>query len=318
MPNGRSGPPDQSVTWRLLAAISLTKVRHMQGIAQVRSFNRIVTLQIGALDEGFLGRNRSLAACRLLFEIGVDGAEIRQLRARLALDSGYTSRLLRQLEAERLIRTTPSPRDTRVRFVRLTSAGRKELAVLNRLSDEAAASLLDPLPEAQRAALLSAMGAVERLLRSRAVRLSVEHPDSPAARYCIKRYFEELAVRFEAGFDPALTTPAPAAELTPPRGYFVLATLNQEPVGCGALKCHAAYGEIKRMWVATSARGLGLGTRLLLRLEDLARERRLPLLRLETNKALTEAQSLYRRNGFREVAAFNDEPYAHHWFEKAL
>ena len=59
-------------------------------------------------------------------------------------------------------------------------------------------------------------------------------------------------------------------------------------------------------------------TRILLHLEHLARERRLPLLRLETNKTLTEAQSLYRRNGFREVAAFNGEPYAHHWFEKAL
>ena len=278
----------------------------------------MVTQQIGALAGGFLGRPRSLGACRLLFEIGADGSEIRQLRARLALDSGYTSRLLRQLEAERLIRTTPSPRDTRARFVTLTTAGRKELAVLNRLSDEAAASLLDPLPEAQRAALLSAMGTIECLLRSSTVRLSVVNPASPAARYCLERYFQELRARFETGYDPALGISAAPAELTPPRGYFVVAILNGEPVGCGALKCHTAYGEIKRMWVAPSARGLGLGTRILLRLEDLARERGLPLLRLETNKTLTEAQSLYRRNGFREVPAFNDEPYAHHWFEKAL
>ena len=278
----------------------------------------MVTLQIGALESGFLGRNRSLGACRLLFEIGADGIEVRQLRARLGLDSGYTSRLLRDLEAERLIRTTASPRDARVRFVTLTTAGREELAELNRLSDEAAESLLIPQPETQRAALLSAMETIERLLRSTAVRLSVESSDSPAARYCLERYFEELTSRFEAGFDPALSIPAAAAELTPPHGYFVLASLNGEPVGCGALKCHATHGEIKRMWVAISARGLGLGTRILLRLEDLAREQRLPLLRLETNKALTEAQSMYRRNGFREVAAFNDEPYAHHWFEKSL
>jgi len=302
----------------LLAASSLTNVRYMDGIAQVRTFNRVVTQQIGALAGDFLGRSRSLGACRVLFEIGADGIEIRQLRARLALDSGYTSRLLRQLEAERLIRTTRSPSDTRVRFVTLTAAGRKELAVLNRLSDEAAASLLDPLPEPQRAALLAAMGTIERLLRSSAVRLSVEDPESPAARYCLERYFEELKTRFATGYDPARGISAAPAELTPPRGYFVLATLNEAPVGCGALKCHAAHGEIKRMWVATSARGLGLGTRILLRLEELARKRRLPLLRLETNKALTEAQSLYRRNGFREVPAFNDEPYAHHWFEKAL
>jgi len=290
----------------------------MDGIAQVRSFNRTVTQQIGALAGGFLGRTRSLGACRALFEIGEDGIEIRQLRARLALDSGYASRLLRQLEAERLIRTKPSPRDTRARFVTLTTAGRKELAVLNRLSDEAAASLLDPLPEPQRAALLAAMGTVERMLRSGAVRLSVENPDSPAARYCLARYFDELRARFEGGFDPALGIPATSRQLTPPHGYLVLATLHGEPVGCGALKCHAGFGEIKRMWVAPSARGLGVGTRILHHLEDLARERRLPLLRLETNQALTEAQSLYRRDGFREVAAFNDEPYAHHWFEKTL
>ena len=146
----------------------------------------------------------------------------------------------------------------------------------------------------------------------------MEHPDSPAARYCLACYFAELAARFESGFDPALGISAEPAELTPPHGYFVLATRHGEPVGCGALKCHADFGEIKRMWVASSARGLGVGTRILLYLEDLARQQGLPLLRLETNKALTEAQSLYRRNGFREVPPFNDEPYAHHWFEKTL
>ena len=154
--------------------------------------------------------------------------------------------------------------------------------------------------------------------RASGVRLSVVSPDSPAAQYCLERYFEELAARFESGYDPTLGISATPAELTPPQGYFVVATLDEEPIGCGALKCHAAHGEIKRMWVARSARGLGLGARILLHLEDLARQRRLPLLRLETNKALTEAQALYRRHGFREVPAFNDEPYAHHWFEKAL
>jgi GNAT superfamily N-acetyltransferase len=107
-------------------------------------------------------------------------------------------------------------------------------------------------------------------------------------------------------------------ELTSPRGYFVLATLHGEPVGCGALKCHRAFGEVKRMWVAQSSRGLGIGRHILERFEALARRRRIPVLRLETNKTLKEAQALYRVSGYREVAAFNDEPYAHHWFEKRL
>jgi len=290
----------------------------MEPIAQVRSFNRTVTQRIGALEDHFLGRDRSLGASRLLFEIGRDGVEVRQLRARLGLDSGYTSRLLRVLEARGLIRTTESSGDARVRRVTLTTAGHKELAVLNRLSDEAARSLLDGLTETQRAALVSAMQAVEHLLLATAVHLHLENPGSRAARQCLRRYFDELAARFETGFDPGIGISATAEELTPPRGFFILATLRGEPVGCGALKCHAAYGEIKRMWVATSSRGLGIGKRILHRLEDLARERRIRLLRLETNKALTEAQSLYKSNGYREVSPFNDEPYAHHWFEKAL
>jgi DNA-binding MarR family transcriptional regulator/GNAT superfamily N-acetyltransferase len=290
----------------------------MDPVAQVRSFNRTVTRHIGALDDHFLGRNRSLGACRLLFEVGTAGLEIRELRSRLGLDSGYASRLLRELESQGLIRVAPAPRDGRVRYVKLTKSGRRELALLNRLSDDAAAAMLEPLSETQRAALTSAMGTVERLLLASTVRLAVENPTSGAAQYCLGCYFDELAERFEAGFNPARSISAAAEELTPPQGFFVIAWLKGEPVGCGALKCHPDFGEIKRMWVKTSARGLGLGKRILQRLEDLARQRHIPLLRLETNKALVEAQSLYKNSGYQEVTAFNDEPYADYWFEKRL
>ena len=92
-----------------------------------------------------------------------------------------------------------------------------------------------------------------------------------------------------------------------------------EPVGCGALKLHAdAPAELKRMWVAPSARGLGVGARLLRELEQQARSAGVRVLRLETNRALKEAIALYRTSGYREVAPFNAEPYAHHWFEKRL
>ena len=290
----------------------------MDGIAQVRSFNRVVTHQIGALEARFLGRNRSLGASRVLFEIGPQGIEIRNLRGRLSLDSGYTSRLLRGLENEGLIRIRPSPTDARVRCATLTTAGRKEVALLDRLSNKSAQALLDRLPETQRASLVTAMGAVQHLLLAGAVRLQVENPRSRAAQYCLRSYFNELAERFDAGFDPARSISAAAEELTPPHGYFVLATLNGEPAGCGALKCHATHGEIKRMWVAKTARGAGIGRRILQQLEDLARRQRLSLLRLETNKTLTEAQSLYKSSGYVEVRPFNAEPYAHHWFEKRL
>ena len=290
----------------------------MDPVARVRSFNRTVTQHIGALDARFLGRDRPLGASRLLYEIGPDGAEIRRLRDRLGLDSGYTSRLLRALESQGLVRIAAAEGDRRVRSVALTAPGRREVALLDRRSDEAAADLLAPLSPAQREALTTAMTTVERLLLAGAVELAVADPASAPARFCVARYFEELGSRFEAGFDPALSISADVEELRPPQGYFVLAALHGEPVGCGALKCHPRFGEIKRMWVAPGARGLGVGRRILDRLEELARRRSLPLLRLETNRTLVEAQSLYRTSGYREVAPFNREPYAHHWFEKRL
>ena len=290
----------------------------MDMIAHIRQFNRTVTHQIGALENYFLGRNRSLGASRFLCEIGSSGIEIRELRARLGLDSGYTSRLLRGLETEGLIQIGQSTQDARVRYVTLTAAGRDEVAALNRLSDEAAASMLEPLNEKQRTALADAMGTVERLLRASSVTIKIEDPSSRTARACLAHYYGELAARFDDGFHPDVSISATPEEMTPPNGYFLVARLHGEAVGCGALKCHADYGEIKRMWVAASTRGLGIGRRILGYLEELARERKLPLIRLETNKALTEAQALYRSQGYQEVAPFNSESYAHHWFEKTL
>ena len=132
-------------------------------------------------------------------------------------------------------------------------------------------------------------------------------------------YFAELDRRFEQGFDPAASLPADDADLLPPRGAFLVASLDGEPVACGAVKRLAPrVGSLKRMWVAAGARGLGIGRRMLEALEREARRLGLTTLRLETNGALTEAIALYKSAGFREVAAFNDDPYAHHWFEKRL
>ena len=158
---------------------------------------------------------------------------------------------------------------------------------------------------------------VERLLSASMVRFSIEDPTSPDARWCIEQYFVELNTRFETGFDPSLSIAADAHELVPPAGALLIARLREQPVGSGALKLHpGAPAEVKRMWVAPEARGVGLGRRLLNEVEQYAREAGVVVLRLETNRALTEAIALYRSSGYHEVDAFNDEPYAHHWFEK--
>lgn len=288
-------------------------------IAGVRSFNRAVTDRIGALGESYLGRGRPLGETRLLWEIGPEGADVRELRRRLGIDAGYVSRLLRSLESRRLVVVEASDRDRRVRRARLTADGLRERRQLDRLSDELVASMLEPLDDRQRARLVAAMDEVERLLLASTITTAVADPAGADARWCIAGYFAELDARFETGFDPANSIPADVKDLTPPAGLLRVAHLRGEPVGCGALKFHGIEPvELKRMWVAPPARGLGLGRRLLRELERDAAKAGAAAVRLETNGSLSEAINLYRQSGYEEVEAFNDEPYAHHWFEKAL
>lgn len=290
-----------------------------QGVALVRRFNRTVTERIGALGESFLGRDRPLGASRLLWELGEDGADLHELRDRLGLDSGYASRLVRRLESEGLVAVEASPTDRRRRRLRLTAAGLAEVRELDRLSDLAAAAMLEGVPSGRRGRLLAAVAEVERTLRATLVEIGVEDPRHPDVVRCFVRYADELDARFDGGFDAGKSISVDPEELTPPAGYCVVARLRGVPVGCGALKLHGtAPAELKRMWVDPNSRGLGVGRRLLESLEALARENGVRVLRLETNRALGEAIELYRGAGFAEVASFNDEPYAHHWFEKAL
>jgi DNA-binding MarR family transcriptional regulator/GNAT superfamily N-acetyltransferase len=288
-------------------------------IAQVRRFNRIVTERVGALNDHFHNRRLSLGEARVLWEIGVEGRDVRFLRGQLELDSGYLSRLLGTLEAARLIKVAAKASDKRVRIARLTRKGSAELAVLDRRSDDVAASLLASLSVDQQARLVAAMSEVERLFTAGMVEIAPIDPAHPHATYCINQYFLELDRRFDAGFDPSKSIPADDESLRLPAGLILVATLREEPMGCGALKFHRNEpAEIKRMWVAPSARGLGLGRRMLSELEVQAAKHGAKAVRLETNKTLVEAISLYRSAGYREVKPFNSEPYAHHWFAKSL
>lgn len=288
-------------------------------VSQVRRFNRIVTQRVGALNDHFLARARPLGEARVLWEIGEQGCEVRLLRSRLDLDSGYLSRMLRALEGDGLITVGPSDDDGRVRTARLTRKGRRERAVLNRRSDELAEALLEPLTSAQRDRLVSAMAEVERLLAAALVRFDVVDPADGQAQYCLREYYAELGRRFSGGFDPSVARPTEAHQMRLPAGLFVMATLRGEPVGCGALTFHDdSPTELKRLWVSPAVRGLGVGRRLLAELEAHAVAHGCDVLRLDTNAALSEAIAMYRATGWREIPRFNDEPYAHHWFEKLL
>ncbi|MGW6796516.1 GNAT family N-acetyltransferase [Streptomyces chartreusis] len=287
-------------------------------VAQVRRFTRTVTQRIGILQDKYLATDRSLGASRLLYEIGEGAADVRSLRGRLDLDSGYVSRLLRVLEDGGLVTLRPDADDRRVRIVELTSAGRRELAMQNQRADQVAETILTPLTPAQRERLGDAMAEVERLMLASLVEIHVADPSSAAAQHCLTTYFAELAERY-GGFDPAASRPLPPEHMTPPSGLLVMASLHEEPVGCGALQfLDDGVAAVKRMWVAPAVRGVGVGRRILADLEERARARDIRVLRLETKAELYEAIGMYLSFGYREVEPFNDEYYADHWFEKKL
>jgi DNA-binding MarR family transcriptional regulator/GNAT superfamily N-acetyltransferase len=289
-------------------------------VAQVRHFNRTVTQRVGALNDRFASRARPLAMSRLLWEIGTEGGEVVMLRSRLDVDSGQMSRMLRALEADGLVTVTPSEVDRRIRVARLTEKGIAERAILDERSDELAASILDPLDDAQRTELVAAMRTVERLITASQVEVRQVDPESPDAQRCLRAYVAELNRRApRRGFDPSKGATAEPHEVRPPHGAFVVVYLRGEAIGCGAVKHHPGdVTDIKRMWLAESARGLGLGRRLLEDLERLGREHGSREAHIETSDVLPEAIALYRSAGYVEVPPFNDEPFADRWFTKPL
>ena len=142
---------------------------------------------------------------------------------------------------------------------------------------------------------------------------------STSARWALAQYFDELDRRFVSGFntDEALDEATPS--FNSPAGLFVVAMLGHDVVGCGGVQwIDAQAAEIRRMWVDSARRGIGLGKRLLGHLEGevLSSGRRRVV--LDTNECLTEAISMYRGLGYHEIERYNENPYAHHWFEKVL
>lgn len=285
----------------------------------LRRFNRSYTQRIGVLDDSFLGSGRPVGAARLLFEIGPEGATVRSLRARLGLDSGYLSRLLRHLEDDGAVELTPDPADRRRRIVRLTDAGRTEWHELDRRSDELANRLLAPLGERQRNELVEALATADRIVRAATVDVQVADPRSDEALDALTHYFDELDHRFPTGFDPGDAITHGLDEFRPPAGAFLLAVSDGAAVACGALqRVDQATAEIKRMWVHDQWRGLGLGKRMLAELEHAAVRLGYGRVLLDTNATLTEAIAMYTSAGYEPTERYNDNPYAQRWFTKAL
>lgn len=288
----------------------------MDAVETLRLFNRTWSQRVGVLEESFLGSGRPLGPSRVLFEVGLRGASIRELRDRLGLDAGYVSRMLRGLEGEGLVTTSEHPGDARRRIVRLTSAGRTAWDELERRSDDIARRVMEPLSSSNRAALVEALGTAVGLIRAASAQFVETELDSAEARSALSSYFAELTERFPDGFDPGIQDPA---DFRPPRGRFVIALSDGDVIACGAIqRISDDVAEIKRMWVDPTWRGYGLAGRMLRHLEELAATEGYTVIRLDTNPTLETAIAMYRRAGYRDIERYNDNPYAGLWFEKSL
>ena len=286
----------------------------------MRAFNRSYTQRIGVLAESYLDTGRALGPSRLLFEVGADGARVGDLRRRLGLDSGYLSRLLRQLEHEELITVAVDPADRRQRFVRLSAAGRREWRRLDRRSEHVARRLVDPLSPRHRAELAAALTTAERLLRAATVAFDIVDPRSArrrgGARALLRRARRPVPRRVRScrrrrrrrrGHGPATTA----------RSCCCAATAR--PSAAAALQpIDDRTAEIKRMWIDPAWRGLGLGPRLLTELEAS------PPISATDASCSTPTRRCSRPSrcmngaGYDPIARYNDNPYAHHWFAKDL
>ena len=291
-------------------------------VAAVRRFSRFYTRRIGVLQEGLLGGPLSLPEGRIIWELAqTEGQTAARLAEALSLDPGYVSRLLRGLEERRLIARSASPRDARETLIALTPAGGAAYAAINARSQQEVGVMLANLPEAGRARLVAALGAVERLLGDgaeprvpyllRPPRIGdlgfVVHRQSAlyAEEYGWNGEFEallaEIVATFIRNFDPA-------------HERCWIAERGGEMVGSAfVVRASDDLAKLRMLYVEPSARGLGIGARLVEECLAFARASGYRRMTLWTNDILTAARHIYQRAGFRLM-----QSEQHHSFGRDL
>jgi DNA-binding MarR family transcriptional regulator/predicted N-acetyltransferase YhbS len=299
-------------------------------VAAVRSFNRFYTGVIGVLADGLLRTPYTLTEARVLFELAQrDVTEVPALRRTLVLDPGYVSRILARFEADGIVERGRSPRDARAQVVGLTDSGRRAFATLDARSTEEITALLGRLSDADQRRLLGAMGTIERLLGNGtagpAVRLRpptagdfgwvVErHGALYAEEYGWNAEFEALVARIVADF---------AAGHDPEREAAWIAELDGGPAGCVfCVRKDDETAQLRLLLVEPSARGLGVGGRLVDECLRFARDAGYRRIVLWTNDVLVAARRIYERAGFRLAGSEPHHSYGHdlvaQWWERDL
>ncbi len=279
-------------------------------IASVRRFNRFYTQRIGVLHEGLLDSPFSLTEVRILYELSARGwATASDLARDLALDAGYISRILKAFRRDGLIEGTPAKEDARRVLLTLTAKGRETFDPLDRRSRDEVGALLSTLSESAQARLVRAMRTIEEIFGAKVPEEPriVLRPPVPgdlgwvvhrhgalyAEEYGWDEHFEALVARIAADF---------VENLDPRAERCWIAEKDGEIAGSAFLvRKSKTVAKLRLLYVEPSARGFGIGGRLVAECARFARRAGYRRITLWTQSVLTAARHVYERQGFRLV-----------------
>ena len=286
-------------------------------VAALRRFNRFYTQKIGVLDRGYLQSPFSLAEARVLYELAQRlESTASELSAQLGLDTGYLSRILARLQSQQLIRRAPAEQDARQRLIQLTAKGQKAASALDLRSEKQAGSLLAQLPDSKQAGLVQAMTEIQSVLGDRpagepyVIRthrsgdlgwIVYRHAALYSQEYGWHQPFEALVLEIAASF---LKNYDPSCE------RCWVAERSGETLGCVLLVKHSKQiAQLRLLLVEPSARGLGIGKRLVDECVRFAREAGYKKMMLWTHSNLTAARAIYQKAGFQLIGTDSHEDF---------
>ena len=289
-------------------------------VDQVRGFNRFYTRQIGLLREQFLQTPYSLTQARVLYELGRDsGITAKNLIEELGLDKGYLSRLLREFEKQGLVKRSSSKEDRRVSNLALTAKGRAEFKTLDAKSREETAGMLAKMSEAQRERLIQSMMGIQALLdphEAAAPEFPLRTHKPGDIGWVVKRHAELYAQEYgwDASFEGLVAEIAGAflRNFDAKRERCWIAERAGDRLGCVFLvKDSKKVAKLRLLLVEPSARGLGIGARLVGECLEFARQCGYKKVTLWTNDILHAARKVYEAAGFSLVKEEKHHSFGH-------
>ena len=280
-------------------------------IDEIRQFNRFFTRKIGILRDGLLHSPYSVTEARVLFELAnTEGATASQLCQELGLDAGYLSRILNRFEQQGLLQKVRSQQDGRQYILQLTEQGKAEFAVLDLRSKEEIGDMLQSLGEEEQLQLLKSMKGIRELLEEKEFKyaepfylrshepgdmgwVTYRHGVLYAREYDWNEQFEALVAEIVSDF---------IKNYKPERERCWIAEMKGEIVGSIFLvEKSPAVAKLRLLLVEPTARGMGLGSRLVQECIDFARRKGYEKVTLWTNSILEDARKIYRKAGFEIV-----------------